>query len=119
MLKEAVHHAIQEAQKSVETFRHGAVLLEGRCIVASGRNKNDNPCGLNSIHAEMDAVWKTKWAPRGRFLHMVVVRLRQDQEFGMSRPCLSCQRLLRRQGISRVTYSTGDERNPWVTECFA
>lgn len=115
-MDEALACAVSQAQKSAETFRHGAVLLCGRSIVAAGRNRNHNACGLSSIHAEMDAAWRVK---RRRPSHVVVVRLRRDTEFGFSRPCVACVRALARMGVSRMTYTTGDPRCPLATEPLA
>ncbi len=111
----AVERATAQASKSVETFRHGAVLLCGKKLVATGRNKNINACGLSSIHAEMDATWKAKTVMG---THIVVVRLRRDQLFGYSRPCAACVRALAQSGVRRMTYTTGDPEQPLATECL-
>ena len=113
-MNDALLLAIRQAQRSAETFRHGAVLLEGRSVVATGYNRNINACGLNSIHAEMDALWKVRH--RSNNFHIVVVRLRRDQEFGYSRPCRQCARVLLKLGVKRMTYTTGDPARPVVTE---
>lgn len=111
----ALAEAVGQASKCVETFRHGAVLLEGSRIVAAGRNRNQNACGLMSIHAEMDAAWKVKpWSASPS--HVVVVRLRRDHGFGYSRPCHACREALRRKGVQRMTYTTGDPLCPLATE---
>lgn len=116
-MNEALAVATGEALKSTETFRLGAVLMEGGKVVASGRNRNLNPCGLPSIHAEMDAAWRVS---RGRSpSRVVVVRLQRNGELGLSRPCRSCQRALHRLGVTRMTYSTGDPRAPLATEPLA
>lgn len=116
-MEDAVTRAVAQARKSSETFRHGAVLLSGRAVVAVGRNRNINSCGLSSIHAEMDAAWKAP-ARKLRGGHIVVVRLRRDQDFGGSRPCVACARALLRMGVKRVTYSTDDPAAPLVTEAL-
>lgn len=103
-----------EALKSVETHRLGAAVVAGNVVVASGRNRNLNSCGLKSIHAEMDAVFKC--SPRLKNVHLVVVRvLRDDQTTALSRPCPACTRALARMGIRKVTYTTGDPRRPLDT----
>jgi deoxycytidylate deaminase len=118
-IQDALSRASQEARKSAETFRLGAALLKGRAVVATGRNRNVNSCGLHSIHAEMDALWKA--APRGlqttpKGLHLVVVRvLRDDHTTACSRPCQGCQRVLERRGVARVTYTTGNPVQPLQT----
>ena len=114
-MDDAVARAVAQAAKSAETFRHGAVLLDGKCVVAQGRNRNHNACGLSSIHAEMDAAWKATKRPF-KNLHIVVVRLRRDQAFGYSRPCEACTRALARMGVRRMTYTTGRPGAPLETE---
>lgn len=111
-MDDALLRASEEARKSAETFRVGAAVLKGRSVVASGRNKNTNSCGLHSIHAEMDALWKTK-KQQGRMMHLVVVRvLRDGRTTACSRPCPACCRALARRGIRKVTYTTGNCTNP-------
>jgi tRNA(Arg) A34 adenosine deaminase TadA len=124
-MDDAVARAVAQALKSTETFRHGAVMLDGRSVVAVGRNRNINSCGLSSIHAEMDAAWKAaRRRSRHKHLHVVVVRLRRDTcgggggGMGFSRPCQSCSRALAKMGVRRVTYSTGDPRAPLATEAI-
>lgn len=116
-LHDALSRASQEARKSAETFRLGAAVLKGRAVVATGRNRNVNSCGLHSIHAEMDALWKTD-ASLGASgnLHLVVVRvLRDGQTMACSRPCAACQRSLERRGVGKVTFTTGDPSRPLQT----
>lgn len=119
MRRQIVGLAAQEALKSAETFRLGAVLVCDRHVVALGRNRNINSCGARSIHAEMDALWKA-----GRHLkqhasaklHLVVVRvLRDDRTTACSKPCDVCAAALARRGIAKVTYTTGDPARPLAT----
>ncbi len=111
----AVAHA--EALKSVETFRLGAVLVHRRAVVSRGHNRNINSCGLASIHAEMDAVWKARQLLLGRAaVHLVVVRvLRDNITTACSKPCPACTAALARAGVSKVTYTTGDASAPLAT----
>ena len=109
--------AVRQATLSVETFKLGAALCIGRRVVAVGRNRNANACGLASVHAEMDALWKVCAVPKNA--RLVVVRLRRDQDFGCSRPCQACMAALRRRGVRHVTYSTDDPARPFVTEAIA
>ena len=114
MMIDALSRASQEARKSAETFRLGAAVLKGREVVATGRNRNANSCGLHSIHAEMDALWKTD-TTSGK-LHLVVVRvLRDGHTTACSRPCPACQRSLERRGVGKVTFTTGDPSRPLQT----
>jgi pyrimidine deaminase RibD-like protein len=113
-MNEAIARACVEARKSAETFRLGAAVLCRNAVVAAGRNRNLNSCGLASIHAEMDAVFKCG-VPLKR-VHLVVVRvLRDGCTTALSKPCESCRRALGRLGVRKVTYSTGDPRRPFET----
>lgn len=109
-MHEAFQRAREEALKSVETFRLGAAIVRRKTVIATGRNKNSNACGLNSIHAEMDALFKCR---DRKNLHLVVVRVMRDGETtGLSKPCDACARALARVGVKRVTYTTGDPEAP-------
>ena len=103
----AVRMAEEQARKSAETFRLGAVLLRGRKVVACGRNRNDNACGLDSIHAEMDAVFRAGAFRRGSGGHLVVVRILRNGEIACSRPCAACLSALAKRGVAKVTYADG------------
>lgn len=110
-VREAFRKASEEALKSVETFRLGAAVVRRNAVVATGRNRNSNACGLDSIHAEMDALFKCP-VPRG--VHVVVVRLMGDgKTTGLSKPCDACSRALARRGVRRITYTTGNPRKPF------
>jgi tRNA(Arg) A34 adenosine deaminase TadA len=116
-MEEALTVARREALKSVEVFRLGAALVRRRSVIASGRNRNLNSCGLSSIHAEMDAAWKIDRRPaKFQQLHLVVVRVTRDHDKpGCSKPCAACMRALQRIGIRKITYTTGDSANPLHT----
>lgn len=103
-----------EARKSDETFRLGAAVLRGRRVVAAGRNKNVNACGLWSVHAEISATWQVRPDLR-RGCHVVVVRVLRDGGYGRARPCGACRRALAKYGVARVTYTTGDDSLPLET----
>lgn len=119
-LHAALHAARAEAAKSTETFRLGAAVLSGRSVVSRGRNRNSNACGLPSIHAEMDAMWRCRGRQHRHIhhkLHLVVVRVLRDNETtACSKPCAACTRALARLGVARVTYTTGDPQHPVHTD---
>lgn len=111
-MNEAFQKAREEALKSVETFRLGAAVVHRKNVVATGRNRNANSCGLNSIHAEMDALFKCRGVKKG-VAHLVIVRVMRDGEStGLSKPCDACSRALARMGVRRVTYTTGNPDKP-------
>lgn len=116
-MEQALALAHKEALKSVEQFRLGAAVLRRRSVVATGRNRNINACGLSSIHAEMDALWRSG-SKKG--VHLVVVRVMRDGEAtGLAKPCAACERALARVGVRKVTYTTGDAARPVATVHFA
>lgn len=106
-----VAHA--EALKSRETFRLGAVVVRRRTIVSKGHNRNHNRCGLSSIHAEMDALWKARSVKRAT---VVVVRVRKDGvTLACSKPCHACEKALKRARVLKVIYTTGCDQHPFRT----
>jgi deoxycytidylate deaminase len=110
----ALERAEEEALKSTQSYRLGAAIFRGRVIVSSGRNRTDYSCGLWSIHAEMDALWKTRPEDRAG-AHLVVVRVLRNGSYACSKPCPACARAISRAGICKVTYTTGDSRFPLRT----
>ena len=111
--------ALTQATKSVEQFKLGAALMDGARVIAQGHNRNRNACGLHSIHAEMDALWKISKVQPIKNLHMVVVRLTgKGGNLACSKPCEACSKTLRRRGVRRVVYSTGDPHAPFAVVLF-
>lgn len=104
-LDHAVSVAAMEATRGTGSFRHGAAVLNGREIVAVGRNHDRRLAGASSIHAEIDALRKVP--PRhASSLHMVVVRVTNSGALAQSRPCDACMRALRQfRGMRTVAYS--------------
>lgn len=102
--------ACAQASLASGTFRHGAVVLEGRKVVSEGFNhvRGAASLGLTSVHAEMDALWKLKRQKSSVRMLLVVVRLNKLGELAYSRPCEMCMRVLRRSGVHTVVYSTDD-----------
>lgn len=117
-MEAALWTAHTEALKSAETFRVGAAIVRRRSVLSRGRNRNLNSCGLNSIHAEMDAVFKCLTAVKSSSedLRLVVVRVLKDGlTTACSKPCDACRKALARLGIRKVTYTTGDQAAPVQT----
>jgi cytidine deaminase len=114
MVEDAIAVAYDEAMKSVETFKLGAAVVRRKSVLALGRNRNKNSSGLPSIHAEMDACWKLDKNERFRDLHLVVVRVVKNG-VACSMPCHACLRSMRRLGIRKITYTTGDPSEPFDT----
>ena len=51
--------------------------------------------------------------------HLVNLRLYHNGALKISKPCSDCQKLLKLCGVEKVTYSTSDPDNQFVTEDIA
>jgi deoxycytidylate deaminase len=93
--------------------RHGCVIVRGDEIVSEGFNHNFvHLYHKHSIHAEVDALNKTKHN-RGflKQCDMYVVRIgtvSQGYPLKLSKPCQDCTKAILRSGIRRVFYSEGE-----------
>ena len=99
-------------------LRHGAVVVKGGSIVSFGFNKS-NHCqfgqrfrhmdkGPATQHAEISAILGLpRSATQGADVY--VVRINNDCDWRMSKPCPMCEQALRFVGVKRVFYTTGDK----------
>lgn len=98
--------AARQAARSECKWRHGAVLVRGGSVLATGYNRMvSDPfatLGRCSVHAEAMALRGAK-SCRGT---LYVVRLRPDGSWAGSAPCRSCTRQLKESGVERVVFST-------------
>jgi len=100
--------AIKAAHRSVERFRHGAVLVIGGSVHAVGWNQNfldpeyhkDAP--KLSYHAEEKVIRRVKDCSGGV---LYVARINSVGSAMYSRPCSDCFRIIRSNGIKKVIYS--------------
>ena len=110
MRKQFVDIAIDEAYKSFQNHKHGAVVVRGGKLIASGHNKVTTRCPSHmfSVHAEMAAIKHVSSRAELIDCHVYVVRV---GKCGLARsdPCVLCQRFMKMHGVSRVFFSTGDE----------
>ena len=118
--------ASQEALKSEQTFRHGAVITgRGGKILAAGYNKGNRTKVLNyvftCVHAEMDAISKlvnrvlipkygNDFRKHTNKYTIWVVRLQKGYElkYTNSRPCYYCTKIMQDYGFSKVCYTIDD-----------
>lgn len=109
MKSQFIQYAIQEAEKSQQNFKHGAILVKKNKMISSGHNKVTRKCPSHmfSIHAEMAAI-KHSSESQGTLTntHIYVVRINNDG-LADSKPCTNCQHFMKLHGITRVFYSTG------------
>lgn len=104
-----VKMAIEEATRSAQHFKHGAVVVRNGKIISTGHNKVTTKCPshMYSIHAEMAAIKHSNERCGLVDSHIYVVRINKCG-LADSKPCANCQRFMKLHGVSRVYYSTGD-----------
>ena len=108
-LEDAVQLAMSQAAKASGNFRHGAVIIAGKQVLALGRNHDRKSTGMYSIHAEMDALWHlAKEHKKNQTLKIVVVRVTKSGKLAHSRPCHLCMQALRQYNVKTMVYSTID-----------
>jgi len=105
-------------ESSYGKLRHGAVIVKGGSVVSFGFNKS-NHCqfgqrfrhmdkGPATQHAEISAILGLpRSATQGADVY--VVRINNDCDWRMSKPCPMCEQALRFVGVKRVLYTTGDK----------
>ena len=108
MKAQFIQHAIEEAQKSQQNFKHGAILVKKNRMISGGHNKVTRKCPSHmfSIHAEMAAIKHSSGSIGLAKTHLYVVRI-NNEGLADSKPCTDCQHFMKLHGISRVFYSTG------------
>ena len=101
--------AVQEAYRSGQNFKHGAVIVRSGKVLSSGHNKVTTRCPshMYSIHAEMAAIKQSNVKNNLDMSHLYVVRVNKCG-LAESKPCAKCQQYMRIHGIKRVFYSTGN-----------
>lgn len=104
--------ASELAARSDGAHKHGCVIVKGGAVLARSYNTY-----FNGQHAEKSAIG-CQWASELKGATLVVVRLRKDRKFGLSKPCPECEKHIRNCGIKKVFYSTNDINNPIAQEVF-
>ena len=95
-------------------LRHGAVIVKGGSVVSFGFNKS-NHCQFGQRFRHMDKGPATQHAEISAILGLprsatqgadaYVVRINNDCDWRMSKPCPMCEQALRFVGIKRVFYT--------------
>jgi len=106
-----VRRAAANALKSpLKQHRHGCVIVKDDEIISEGYNHNFvHLYHKHSIHAEVDALSKTKH--NRKFLSqcdMYVVRIgtaSMGYPLKLSKPCCDCTKAIQKSGLRRVFYS--------------
>lgn len=103
-----IHAAINEANKSVMSKKHGCVIVHNNTIVSRGYNYRiykDNKSHIKySIHAEESAILKLN-CRHTESLNMYVVRI-QDNEIRQSQPCQKCKNFINSiKNLNKIYYT--------------
>ena len=115
-LKSFVDDAVEAAKKSTMLQRHGCVIIYKNKSIATGTNTTVYTCGF-SIHAEVDAIKKAKKVltkSEMKNSKLIVVRIGQDSmdhPLKYSKPCPSCMKCIKNNGIKQIFYTTNFERD--------
>ena len=112
MKNQFIHYAMEEAEKSQQNFKHGAILVKHNKMISRGHNKVTRKCPSHmfSIHAEMAAIKQSSESQTLANTHIYVVRI-SNSGLADSKPCSNCQQFMKLHGITRVFYSTGIHNN--------
>lgn len=107
MLKVAAAAALQGRARGndIRTFFLGAVGIRNDGVIVASRNVASRDVAF-SHHAEVRL--SRKLTPNSE---VWVARVRKNGEWALARPCASCQIRLKSVGITRVTYTIGE--NEW------
>ena len=99
--------AEDQANKSVQNFRHGAVLVKDGKIISKGYNKPITPDrpGQHSIHAEVNAIKNSGKSCENAILYVVRVN---TCGLANSKPCKHCLNFMKIMKVQRVFYSSDD-----------
>ncbi len=112
----------KEVSQYSEHHQHklGAVIYIKNKPVAVGYNQIkghpmmlENHANKKTIHAELSAILSVRNKNRLKGATIVVYRERRNGDTGLSRPCESCQHILKKYGINTWTYTSYDG---WITE---
>lgn len=104
-----LHAAMRCAGKSQHMrHSHGAVLVKNSKIIATGCNSytvGPDTCS-HSVHAEVSCLRNADISNAHCCLIMYVVRVNNFGDLQESKPCASCQSVLKKFNINRVFHST-------------
>ena len=104
--------AIEEANKSLHRQKVGAVIFNKKVVISSGHNyKLKSVRSVTqkylkyryAIHAEIDAIIKAKADLKGASI--LVVRVNNNGELRMAKPCKYCMMYIDYVNIKNIFYS--------------
>lgn len=92
-------------------MKHGAIIVRNGKVLATGVNKEKNhPTVVStehikdhcSVHAEVDAIKKTKNAKNAT---IYIARVNKRGQARMSKPCDNCYKEIMNSGIKKIIYT--------------
>lgn len=125
--KKFLCYAIKAAEMSSCTSRHGAVLVKNGNVLAIGVNamKNDplyvSPQQRNvvppdvkimdmmSVHAEEAVIRANKEEANNAVIY--IARISAKGEPVLSKPCASCQKMLKEYGVKKAIWTIADDES--------
>lgn len=115
-----VDAAARAAEHSMSTFRVGAAVIMGSQVILAVPNVSYGPTGLHgryTLHAEAHAIMlANNLGIPLRECTLCVVRLGNGGETRMAKPCEGCAKLVCKNGIRKVYYSTGESTVSYTEE---
>ena len=111
-----VEEAIKQSVRSVERYKHGAIIFDGKGnIISRGFNHVNFRLNLKkygysgfSTHAECSAIIKCERDLLEGSSLLVIRRSMGGTKLSSSMPCRSCLNMIIEAGISKVYYSNTD-----------
>lgn len=97
------------AMKSSMLHKHGAIIYRNGEIIGQGYNHiTTYMCHNFSCHAEVAAINSVKKKDKIKLKEstLVVMRVGNDGNVKLSKPCEDCSTCIKKHGIKRVFYST-------------
>lgn len=101
------------------TARHGAVIIAGGRTISTGVNIDRNDPRLMddnavrrkyaAVHAEVAAIRNAGRGANLKGATIYVARVTRTDTPAMSKPCATCQEMLRERGIKKVVYTIDSE----------
>ncbi len=112
-LKMAKRLAESHAYDDSLEYRLCAVIVRGGAVLSVGFNKRTNSALMDhyavrdhqTVHAEVDAVLQVRKNIDLTGAKIYVVRLLKCGETAISKPCGTCQAVLRAYGIKKMVYT--------------
>jgi deoxycytidylate deaminase len=107
MKDDIIDICMNEARKSTMLHRHGAIIYRNGEVLSQAHNHRASYlCHSFSCHAEVAAIKAVKNRQQLKNSTLIVVRVGNDDNIKLSKPCENCKQFIERSGIKKVFYST-------------